>query len=226
MDDVTKAKKVAGEEACTFVKDGMTVGLGTGSTAEWAVKRLGELRLDIKCVPTSKGIHELAESVGLEVISFEDFNKQGLKIDLDIDGADRIDPEFNLIKGGGGCQTREKAVAKASRQFFVVADDSKLVKRLLGSFPIAVEVLPQKLNAVEKALSSYGKAKLRDFTTDNGNKILDLEVESNLHETDLNELEESLNLIDGVIDNGLFTFQRPQKVFISHLGGAVDVLEI
>jgi ribose 5-phosphate isomerase A len=221
-----KAKKAVAEKACGYVKDGMVVGLGTGSTAELAIKRLGELDLDIQGIPSSVRTEGLARSVGIDIVPWKEFLEKKPRIDLDIDGADRVDPDWNLIKGGGGAHTREKIVANASRLFYCIVDDSKLVKKLAGSFPIAVEVRPDSVDSVKRELAGYGASKLRMrdqkvFITDNSNYILDFSLSVG---EPVERLEVDINEIPGVVDNGLFTRRKPDRVFVGYPDGRVDTL--
>src|SRR6056297_2738902 len=134
-----KAKQIAGEKAAEYVKDGMVVGLGTGSTAYWAVKKIGEMvekGLNIRAVPTSEETKKLAEESNIPLVSLADVKY----IDLTIDGADEVDANLNLIKGGGGALVREKIVAHESKKLIIIVDDSKLVDTL-SDFPLPVEVV-------------------------------------------------------------------------------------
>ncbi|MBI6629166.1 ribose-5-phosphate isomerase RpiA [Pontibaca salina] len=208
-----KAKFVAAKRAADFVEDGMKVGLGTGSTAAWLVRRLGEMvrddGLQIKGVPTSTRTAELAREVGIEVITLD----EAKWLDLTIDGADEFDSDLNLIKGGGGALLQEKIVATASDRMIVIADIGKQVETL-GAFPLPVEVVPfgwqvtQRL--IEEALISLDvlgrEAALRmdgdaPFVTDEGNYILDLHLN---RIGDARQLAMVLNQIAGVVENGLF----------------------
>jgi ribose 5-phosphate isomerase A len=222
------AKRLAAEKACELVKSGMKVGLGTGSTAEWAIKRLGEMAaegLDIQGVPSSKATEKLAMLAKVPLISYADFIEDDIKLDIDIDGADRVDPKFRLIKGGGGAHTREKRVANASKLFACVVDSTKMVPKLIGSFPIPVEVIPDYYREAALKLKQYGPVKRRErdgkvFITDNSNYILDVSL--SVGEPD--RLEVDLNRIPGAVDNGFFTKRRPEKVFVGYPDGSVKVL--
>jgi ribose 5-phosphate isomerase A len=228
MDSVSLAKKNAAEKAVEFVKDGDLVGLGTGSTAEWAIKKLGELvkeGLDIQGVPSSKAIDALAQKVDLPLIPYEEFIRDELALNIDIDGADCVDPDFNLIKGGGGAHTREKRVANASEMFYCVVDEKKLVDKLAGSFPLPVEVMPEDLDEAVRGLRTYGFVKQRQkdgklFISDNANYILDVSL--NVGEP-VKGLEVDINNIPGVVDNGLFTIRRPDAVIVGRLNGEVTI---
>lgn len=212
-------KRGAAEEAVKLVKEGMLVGLGTGTTANFAIEALGRRVKDglkITGVPTSIATEKLARQQGIPMVSYEEFVRKKMKPDIDIDGADRVDPDSNLIKGGGGCHTREKVVAKASKNFVVIVDEGKLSKKLF-TFPVAVEVVPNKVESVAKKLSKYGKTELRKrndkvFVTDNSNNILDLTV-SKLNSKPA-ELEVEINKIDGVVDNGVFALRKPDVIIV------------
>ena len=198
-------KKEVGEKALDYIKDGMVVGLGTGSTVFYTISKLGELvnnGLSINGIPTSKQTEKLAKEVGIPLVSFNEVEQ----IDVAIDGADEVDPDLNLIKGGGGALLREKIIANAANTFIVIADPEKNVATL-GSFPLPVEVLPFGFEMTRKKIQELGivpqlrKAQGTPFRTDNGNYILDCRFPDM---TNLKELERELNLIPGVIENGLF----------------------
>src|SRR5699024_5573587 len=140
QEDINHAKKAAGEKAATFVESGMTIGLGTGSTAFWAIKKIGERvaeGLKIRAVATSIESENLAKKWNIPIVPFSEIDF----LDIDIDGADEVDSNLNLIKGGGGALLREKIVAAKSKQMIVVVDESKSVETL-GKFPLPVEVVP------------------------------------------------------------------------------------
>ncbi|MDP5272842.1 ribose-5-phosphate isomerase RpiA [Chengkuizengella axinellae] len=220
------AKKLAGEKAVEQVKEGMVVGLGTGSTAYWAVQKLGELVKDglhIKAIPTSKSTEKLAIELNIPLVSFSEINE----IDLTIDGADEINPTLDLIKGGGGALLREKIVAHSSKKFVVIADESKLVNHL-GSFPLPVEVTPFGLDVTKREIQNLRcNTILRQsdasniFITDNGNYILDCYFESII---DPSIIHTQLNMIPGVVENGLFV-NMAEQVIIGYNDGRLKVLE-
>ncbi|MCM3694624.1 ribose-5-phosphate isomerase RpiA [Neobacillus niacini] len=194
-----------GEKAAEFVKDGMVVGLGTGSTVYYFMSKLGHLvqqGLSIKGVPTSKQTEKLALELGIPLVSLNEIEQ----IDVAVDGADEIDSELNLIKGGGGALLREKIIANAAKTFIVVADSHKNVDTL-GTFPLPVEVVPFGYEMTMKYIRELGgNPKLRQkeatpFLTDNGNYIIDTSFQEIKKPRDL---EKNLNLIPGVVDNGLF----------------------
>src|SRR3989449_8189007 len=147
-------KKAAARASLAFVRDGDIVGLGSGSTAEYAVRFLGErvqAGLKIRGIPTSQRTRELAQSVGIPLTTLEEFPE----IDVTIDGADEVDPELQLIKGGGGALLREKIVASASRQLVIIADSTKQVP-MLGKCPLPVEVIPFAQAVVAKKSAALG----------------------------------------------------------------------
>ena len=198
-------KQRSAEAACEYVKDGMIVGLGTGSTAEFAVKKIGELvrnGLSIRGIPTSDATKILAESEGIPLIDFS----ETMFIDLTIDGADEIDANLNMIKGGGAALLREKIVASASREEIIIVNGSKLVQQL-GTFPLPVEVIPFGWQVVFNQLESLqGNPELRlkqgqPSVTDQGNFIIDCHFRKIENPE---QLEQHLNMIPGVVENGLF----------------------
>ncbi len=234
LSPIETAKYVAAKRAGEMVEDGMKVGLGTGSTAAWLVKCLGQRVRDeglrITGVPTSTRTGELAREVGINVVSLE----EARWLDLTIDGADEFDPELTLIKGGGGAHLQEKIVATASDRMVVIADTSKRVAKL-GAFPLPLEVIPFGWQAtkalVEEMLISMGapshKTMLRmngdePFVTDEGNRILDL----HLGEIDNpRNLSMVMNQIPGVVENGLF-IDICDAVVIGHSDGSVEVIDL
>ena len=189
-----------------FVEDGQVVGLGSGSTAAYAVQLLGErvrTGLKIRGVPTSVQTQQLAEELKIPLLALNDVQE----IDVTIDGADEIDPELRLIKGGGGALLREKVVASASRKMVVIADSSKQVSRL-GRFPLPVEVIAFAENVIRKKIAALGAAvKLRQyphgnpFTTDEGHHILDCSFGEI---ADPPALAHELKTMPGLVEHGLF----------------------
>ncbi len=191
-------KRIAAHRAAEYVRDGMVVGLGTGSTARYAVEKLGEMvkeGLDIVGIPTSLETEQLARKAGIPLSTIDEHD-----IDLTIDGADQVDGDLNLIKGGGGALLREKMVASCSREEIIVVDESKITDRF--SFPLPVEVVKFGWKSVARKLESMGlEPARREFVTDNGNYILDCGYGSI---DDPEEMERMLNGIPGVVENGLF----------------------
>jgi ribose 5-phosphate isomerase A len=199
-------KELAGRAAAALVKDGQVVGLGTGSTAYFAVIALGErVRAGLKMVgiPTSVATAELARKVGVPLSTLDEHPE----IDITIDGADELDSHLNLIKGGGGALLREKVIASASKKMVVVADSGKAVATL-GKFPLPVEIVAFARAVVEKRIAELGATcKLRTkpdgstYLTDNGNPILDCSFGKI---TDPPALARELSNIPGVVEHGLF----------------------
>jgi ribose 5-phosphate isomerase A len=208
------AKFNAAQAALEYVKDGMVVGLGTGSTSAHFVRLLGERvrqGLRVKGVPTSEATRNLAEQVGVPLLEIS----QVASIDVDVDGADEIDPAFRLVKGGGGALLREKIVAAASKQMVVIADETKWVETL-GEFPLPVEVtrfgfaltaqrIRDALRETECAghevvLRVSGKSN-EPVITDGGNYIVDAHAK---RITDAEALAKRLQAIPGVVEHGLF----------------------
>jgi len=206
MDAVEAAKITAAKQSLEFVKDGMTVGLGSGSTATHFIKLLGEkvkAGLKIRSISSSKASEDLARSLSIPITDF----RQAPEIDVAIDGADEIGPHLALVKGGGGALLREKIVASAAKRFIVVADSTKIVARL-GKFPLPVEVIPMAAPLVEKKIRELGiSSKVRqaktggDYITDEGNLILDCACEVI---QDPDALAASLRAMVGVVEHGLF----------------------
>ncbi|MCH4565866.1 ribose-5-phosphate isomerase RpiA [Bacillus sp. ES1-5] len=199
-------KQLAGEYAANFVKDGMKVGLGTGSTVYWTIQKLGERvkeGLSFQAVPTSKETEVLAKQLNISLISLNDVQS----LDLTIDGADEIDANLQLIKGGGGALLREKIVATSSKELIIIADESKLVTHL-GTFPLPVEIIPFSWKQTERKIQSLGcQTTLRlknneTFITDNNNVIIDCIFPHNI--TNPANLHTQLKMITGVVETGLF----------------------
>jgi len=199
-------KEAAARASLRFVKDGQVVGLGTGSTAEHFIKLLGnevQKGLRIRGIPTSDRSRELALSLGIPVITLDDCQE----IDVTVDGADEVDPQLRLIKGGGGALLREKIVASATRQMIVVADASKQVPRL-GKFPLPVEVIRFAQALVAKRIQALGaEVQLRrkpdgsPFLTDENNHILDCRF-GEIRDPD--GMARELSWMPGVVEHGLF----------------------
>lgn len=198
-------KRVAGEKSAEYIKDGMILGLGTGSTAYYMIKKVGELiknGMKIKAVATSKSTESLARELKIPLLSIDEVDK----IDLAIDGVDEIDNEFNAIKGGGGALFREKIVASLANEVIWIMDESKLVDGI-GKFPLPVEILPYGYKHVIKELQDYSlnpKIRMKEeeiFVTDNGNYIVDLHIGTPMN---INDVYNKVNRITGVIETGLF----------------------
>lgn len=203
---VDQKKQRAAEHAVSLIKGGMRVGLGTGSTAKFAVEALGrrikDERLKVKGVPTSEATRRLAEQHGVPLLSFEEADR----LDLCIDGADEADQGLNLTKGGGGALLREKVVAFVSERFYCVVDDGKLVDKL-HAFPLPIEVVPFAEKVVERELVLLGaQPSLRmagdePYLTDNGLWILDSRF-GPIEDPPM--LARALSSIPGIAEHGLF----------------------
>jgi ribose 5-phosphate isomerase A len=205
-------KRQAAARALEAVRDGMRLGLGTGSTAKHFVELLGEKvqsGLDVVGVPTSEATRALAQANGVPLTTLDEIDR----LDLTVDGADEIDPQLNLIKGGGGALLHEKIVAAASDRMIVIADDSKWVVHL-GQFPLPVEVIPFGLAATQRAMASAfvrcgvsGQMVLRKagdghvLVTDGGHWIVDVRLGEI---QDAPRLAGLLSAIPGVVEHGLF----------------------
>lgn len=210
IDLVKVMKQEVGKAAAALVKSGTIVGLGTGSTTAYAIEYLGQ-RLksgeikDIQGIPTSFQAEVLAKQYGIPLTTLDAVDH----IDIAIDGADEVDPQMNLIKGGGAAHTREKIVDALATKFVVVVDSGKLVDRLGSTFLLPVEVIPMAITPVMRALEKLGgKPELRmgirkagPVITDQGNMVIDVKFDSIDNPA---ELEKTLNNIPGVLENGLF----------------------
>jgi len=205
--DLDSLKKAAALKAVEFVRDGMVVGLGTGSTAKHMIIALGEkvrTGMRLSGVPTSNETAAFARQQGITLIDTD----QAWVIDVAMDGADQVDPHFNLIKGGGGALLKEKIVAASAKQFIVLIDYTKRVSMLGDSFPLPIEVIPFGWGSTAREIQALTKSSvvLRErngapFITEAGHVILDVHLP---RVDNPRELEVALNLIPGVIETGLF----------------------
>jgi len=212
-------KQAVAEAAMDYIEDDMIVGVGTGSTVNFFIDRLAEIKHRIEgAVPSSETTAQLLKERRIPVL---DLNSVA-ELPVYVDGADEATRHLHLIKGGGGALTREKIVAAVSRRFVCIVDDSKLVD-VLGAFPLPVEVIPMARSHVARQLVKLGgQPELRkDFVTDNGNVILDVH---NLKILDPVELEGRLNDITGVVSNGLFA-RRPADLLLIADGQGVSRLD-
>jgi ribose 5-phosphate isomerase A len=210
MDQHDDDKRLAAEAAVAEVRDGMLVGLGTGSTAAHAIRAIGRGGLRIEAVATSRASEALAQACGISVRDFADVSR----VDLTIDGADELDEAFHAIKGAGGAMLREKIVASASDRMVVIADGSKHV-RAIGGAAIPVEVLPfAKAVVADRLAAFFAEVRLRDGITDNGNRMLDC---SGPTDTDWDRLAFQLATIPGVLGHGLF-LTEVDAAYIAHEG--------
>ena len=230
MNDQQAAKQAAGIAAAERVERGMCIGLGTGSTVAYAIEALGrrvrEDGLDVRGVPTSFAAEHLARSQGVPLVSLDDVQE----LDLALDGADEVDPSFNLIKGGGAAHARERIVATQARRFLVLIDPSKQVERLGHRAPVPVEVLPMALAPVTRALAELGgRPALREgrrkdgpVVTDQGLWIVDVHFEGGIE--DAPALAQMIKALPGVLDHGLF-LGMATDVFMGTSSGEVERLK-
>jgi ribose 5-phosphate isomerase A len=221
------AKRLAAEKAVEYIQDGMTVGLGSGSTAYYAIQRIGEKvnqGLKIKAVASSLKSETAAKQLSIPVFDPSEIDT----IDIAIDGADEADTKGNLIKGGGGSLLREKIIAFASNRFYVIIDDSKLVERL-GKIPLPDEKIPFGSALTIRQLTAVGchtvlrKMNGEKFITDNGNLIVDCKF------ADIEDpawLDMKLKMIPGVIETGLFSNKVVTTIFAGYDSGKVKEIFI
>ena len=223
--DAAEMKKIVAEKAVdTFVKDSMNVGLGTGSTAYFAIKRIGQLvadGYDLTCVATSVQSENLARESGIKVVDLDEVDK----LDVTIDGADEVDPKMQLVKGLGGALLREKIVAAATVREVIIVDESKLVEKLGTKAPLPVEVLRFGHEHTRYALERQGckpELRMRDgepFVTDGGNYIYDCRFPEGISNPFF--LESRIDVIPGVVENGLF-LNTAFDVLVSRQDGTVS----
>tara|TARA_Y100000768_G_scaffold183526_1_gene137473 strand:- start:2983 stop:3621 length:639 start_codon:yes stop_codon:yes gene_type:complete len=186
------------------------LGIGTGSTVNFFIEELANYKnLFLGAVSSSEASSNLLKDKGIEVFSLNDVNG----LEFYIDGADEVSPENFLIKGGGGAHTREKIVASASKEFICIVDQSKLVQKL-GAFPLPIEVIPESRSLVARKIVTMGGNPIyrNGFITDQGNQILDVE---GIDISEPEKLEAAINNIPGVVDNGIFAFNKPEIVLVS-----------
>jgi ribose 5-phosphate isomerase A len=212
-----------GRYALRYVKPGQTLGLGTGHAASAFIRALGASGMNVRGVPTSNASDELARSVGIPIVTLAEAGK----IDVDIDGADAVDPRLNMIKGYGGALVREKIVAASSRRFVVLVGYEKIVKWLGERGPLPVEVIPFGLSLVTAKIKAMGmKPQVREkdgqqYITDNGNLILDCAVKKI---TNAARLDRELLAIPGVVGTGLFVAMA-SVVLVAEESGKIRTLK-
>ena len=211
---MSSSKINVAKQAINYIKDklhpDMVLGIGTGSTVNFFIEELGEYKnLFSGAVSSSEASSILLNEKGIEVFNLNDV----MDIAFYIDGADEVSPSNCLIKGGGGAHTREKIVASASNEFVCIVDDSKLVSEL-GDFPLPVEIIPESRSLVARKIVSMGGTPIyrSGFVTDQGNHILDVK---DLNISNPEAVEALLNNIPGVVDNGIFAFNKPKTVLVS-----------
>ena len=211
---MSAAKISVAKKAVKYIESkisrGTVLGIGTGSTVNFFIEELGNLKHHFKgVVSSSNASSEILINKGIEVFSLNDVNE----VEFYIDGADEVTPENFLIKGGGGAHTREKIVAAASNEFICIIDKTKLVNKL-GAFPLPLEVIPESRSMVARKIIAMGGRPVyrNNFLTDQKNHLLDI------HDIDISDpvkLEKILNNIPGVVDNGIFANNKPEIVLIS-----------
>lgn len=218
MSDQHAQKQAAAKAALRYIEDDMILGVGTGSTVNCLIELLPQLRL-AGAVASSQVTEDKLRALGIEVV---DLNFAGT-LDLYIDGADEVNAQLQLIKGGGGALTREKIVAAASKQFICMVDDSKMVDVLGRAFPVPIEVLPQARSYVARQLVQLGGEPVyrEDFVTDYGNVILDA---YDLDVSDPIALEQQLNNIVGVVCNGIFAANQADILLKAGNDGVKTIL--
>ena len=209
-------KKIAAQAALQFVKPDMIVGVGSGSTVNCFIEALGTLKDQIKgAVAASKNSEEFLRQQGIEVFSTNDVSS----LDIYVDGADEINPQKMMIKGGGAALTREKIVAALAKNFICIVDSSKQVDVLGSTFPLPIEVIPMARSQVARKLVALGGApEYREgVVTDNGNIILDVHNFAIMNPV---EMEKELNNIAGVVTNGVFALRPADTVIVGTPDGA------
>ena len=219
------SKKIAADKAISLVQNGMILGLGTGTTAYWAIEGIGarmkQEGLRLEAIATSKQSEKQARTLGIPILSFADIDE----IDLTIDGADEVDPQKNLIKGGGGALLREKIVASNSKKLVIIVDEKKLVD-CLGRFPLPVETAIFGWEKTSKKLAALGCSTVlrmdndKPFITDNGNYIVDCHFEKIPEPATTHD---NINAITGVMENGLF-IKMASEIVVGYEDGSTRMI--
>lgn len=207
-------KQAAAAQALDYIQNDMIVGVGSGSTVNYFIEALGKVKHKIEgAVASSIATAERLKALSIPLVDLNSVSE----LPLYVDGADEIDPYKQMIKGGGGALTREKIVAAVSQRFVCIADQSKQVD-LLGTFPVAIEVIPMARSYVARRIVELGGDPVyrQGFVTDNGNVILDVHHFKLLHPL---ELEERLNNITGVVANGIFAARRADVLLLGTPNG-------
>lgn len=211
---MSDAKISVSKKAINYIEKKLTkemiLGIGTGSTVNFFISELAKYKNHFYgAVSSSEASTKLLQEIGIEVFSLNDVNE----VAYYIDGADEVSPENFLIKGGGGAHTREKIIASASNEFICIVDKSKLVERL-GTFPLPIEVISESRSLIARKITSLGGTPIyrKDFITDQGNQILDV---MGMDISEPESLEILINNMPGVVDNGIFAFNKPKVVLVS-----------
>ena len=222
MDNLEQAKKAAGEKAASLIKDGMTVGLGTGSTAYWFIETLSQRKLNISAVASSSASLEHARAGNIPIADLNTLTC----LDVTVDGADEIDSQRQMIKGGGGALLREKILASMSKQVIIIVDETKLVSQL-GKCKLPVEILPFGYNATIHKINLIGfSGSLRKnnqtlYLTENGNYIYDIQLDPKKPHP--SEDHQRLIQIPGVVETGFF-FNLATQVIVGFKDGRVELV--
>jgi ribose 5-phosphate isomerase A len=223
-------KKNAAEASLENVKDGMIIGIGSGSTVailiELLVDKIKDEQLDILTVPTSYQVQQLLVKSKIPITTLDEHPD----LDIAIDGADEVNEKLNLIKGGGAALTQEKIVDSCTKNLIIIVDSAKMVEKLGEKFKVPIEIIPQGLPLVKKRLRAFSddfqlrmaQKKLGPVITDNGNFIIDAKLD--LSGKNLKELEKNLNIIPGVIENGLF-IDMTEIVYVGNQDGAEKIVK-
>ena len=235
MADEELKKNIGFAAADAMVHSGMKLGLGTGSTAKWAIRRIGQMLKegkisDIIAVVTSSQSEIECQNAGIPMVTLNDPKIDG-HLDLTIDGADEIDPDYNLVKGGGGALLQEKIAGYASDHYAVLAAGDKLVSGIGPGFKVPVEVVREARVTASKAMEALGAVpevrmavkKMGPVITDNGNILIDLHFDKPINPP---EMEAKLNMIPGVVENGLFTKLKKLDAFIGYEDGTVKHIKV
>lgn len=220
-------KQIAGEKAASFIKDGMNVGLGTGSTAFFAIQKIGQRIKDeglkLRCIATSDESEKLARELNIPVYDFNEIKE----LDITIDGADEVDKNYNLIKGGGGALLREKIIAYITKHYIIITDESKVVETL-GKFRLPVEVVQFGWQRTFDHLQSLGcmptlrQKNNQPFITDNGNYILDCDFKQIENPE---ALQAAIHAVPGVVEVGLFV-NRTNTLIVGYKNGNVEIFNV
>ena len=235
MADEELKKNIGFAAADAMVHSGMKLGLGTGSTAKWAIRRIGQMLKegkisDIIAVVTSSQSEIECQNAGIPMVTLNDPKIDG-HLDLTIDGADEIDPDYNLVKGGGGALLQEKIAGYASDHYAVLAAGDKLVSGIGPGFKVPVEVVREARVTASKAMEALGAVpevrmavkKMGPVITDNGNILIDLHFDKPINPP---EMEQKINMIPGVVETGLFTKLKKLDAFIGYEDGTVKHIKV
>ena len=235
MADEELKKAIGFAAADAMVHSGMKLGLGTGSTAKWAIRRIGQMLKegqisDIIAVVTSSQSEIECQNAGIPMVTLNDPKIDG-HLDLTIDGADEIDPDYNLVKGGGGALLQEKIAGYASDHYAVLAAGDKLVSGIGPGFKVPVEVVREARVTASKAMEALGAVpevrmavkKMGPVITDNGNILIDLHFDKPINPP---EMEQKINMIPGVVETGLFTKLKKLDAFIGYEDGTVKHIKV